>query len=330
VAGLPPPPPPGSGGGIPYAQPWSALPPPPPPPLATFPPATGATEPGAATRLAIGRIGRAVEKYRVALLLQLLASAVAGAFLGYAFGGTAPLAGLGTSVGPHGAFGPAASLGASALAGLFGLIGLILTLIAWIDWREWTGRLVLYGAEFGEAYRQRAAAARSDTSRTAGVWIASLVLGVGIGVTVAVIAVQSVGSQISMNRTGHLPASPGIAPGLAPGIDALVVAGALVGTALGVALYAFATRSLLEAVAPFASPGARFRLDSGRRTVLVGAALAPLGLVGLFVPYTGLLAAVPAAVLVLGYTEILRAYREVAAAPLRYDASATGVERVLG
>ena len=85
----------------------------------------------------------------------------------------------------------------------------------------------------------------------------------------------------------------------------------VVTTVLGFLLYAYATRSHVNTIAPFASAPTLARAVSGRRFVLFGAIVVAADLAELVVPYGGLVGLVPTILFVYGYREIRAAFDEV-------------------
>jgi hypothetical protein len=291
-----------------------------PPPL-LFPGASGwpsvpTAPPGRATREAIQQVRNAVGYYWVVLVLELVLGALSGALTGISIGGGAgTLANVGTSSAGHSVLSGGAAATYSSVAGIGALAVLILVIYSWVKWREGATNLERSAGEFGPEPASIARRARGDVTSATYVFIVTLVAAIVVAGVIAAIVFASVLSNRYPNGTLKPNAPSSLSGGDLAAIQSTAVVLAIVATLLSILLYAFATRSHVDTIAPYAPADVRAKADLGRSHVLLGAALGFVNLVGLFVPYAGVVAVVPAAFLVYGYREIMGAFDQVLRAP---------------
>jgi hypothetical protein len=297
------------------------LPPPPPPPPLPIEWATpyGSQEPSYGPvappdpsepiRRAYDEIGSGLDTFGYALLLQLATAGIGGLVLGFSGSGVIP----GTTFGGSSALPTLVSASevsaASTLLGLLGILSLILILVSWMRWRSGAENLRVWGPALGPEFAERTARARADVSSTTSLWIVELVLGIIVALAIAALVFGSVVSQLPKNGTTVPTAADLFTPGTIAAIDVALAVSTILATGLNLLLYAFATRSLLNTIAPYAGPAHWASALQGRRIVLVGALLGVVAVVGLLVPGTGVVAVVPGGLVAFGYYRIRAAYR---------------------
>jgi hypothetical protein len=192
---------------------------------------------------------------------------------------------------------------------LLGILALILILVAWMRWRSGAENLRVWGLALGPEFAERTARARADVSSTTYLWLVELFVGIIVAVAIAAVVLSSVVSQLPKNGTAVPTTINLFTPGSIAEIDAILVISVVLETLLNFASYAFATRSLLNTIAPYAGSAVWASALQGRTFALVGALLGFVALVALVVPGTGILAAVPIGLVVFGYYRIREAFR---------------------
>jgi hypothetical protein len=280
------------------------------------------------THLGLEQIRQGIGYYRLALILQLVATAVSGALLGFSAGGGEVVAGFDSSATPSPAVSGAIQTAVSGVTGLLGLVALIVIIFSWIRWREGAETLKTWAGEFGPGPAGIARRVRSDVTATAVTWIVLFVASIAAVVAIAAVVISSVFSSVN-STAGSSSTSDALTPALQGELVAILFVLVVLATGLTLLMYAFATRSHLDALASYATPLERLRAANARRIILLGAALGFLSLIGLFFSYTGILAAVPAALLVYGYVELTGTYDSVLARPVQPDPMARPAERLL-
>jgi hypothetical protein len=259
----------------------------------------------------LGKIRGALTVYLVVLLLEFLAAIISSAVLGYT------TAGLFSGVGSTSSVGGVASglAGLSILTGLLGFIAFILIIVSWLRWRDGVKPLPDAAASAGAPYADDARKALTNYSRTFWVFIITLLSAIGFAIALVAIVIGSVAACLGQNTTSNSTCTN--TTNVLGSIEGAVLGYSILAFLLGVLLYYFATTSLVVSIRALASPADQERLDRGRMVAILGAALAPLGLindalafVGHAVPAVALLGVISPFLLLLGFYLLYSAFSE--------------------
>jgi hypothetical protein len=331
VAGGGPPP-----GPTPAARPPGPPPPPPPPPPpgygtpwpSSFGPGWAAPGvPGQSTKAALRTIRDALQLYWISLVLSLLASLIASAALGEWYGGGLGVLSNAAASTSHPLVTGGAALLLGALVIVLLLAVLILTIVSWLRWRQGGDQLVAASAEFGPQAMQIAQHSRADVSRTTYMFVVIIVVAIGIAAAAVGVVLANVALPTA-NPNGTLTTHP-IPAGVENQILGVVAVGAVLVAVFELLLYAFATRALVDAIAPYAPAPARARADSGRRYVMIGVLLSFAGAAAAFVPFVSLIGIVTSLLYVYGYLEMRGGFDAVLSQPIHFDPQAKPTDHFL-
>lgn len=278
--------------------------------------------PGAQTFEAVREIRKGTRVYQVFVLVNLLVAVTLLGVLAAAggLGGpgliqppTVPVGNNTTTTAPF-SQGPtfSALVSVEAISGVFGFVGLFLIIWSWVTWRGGIQRLPRVIGEFGPAAYARAESALKDYARTIYTFIAAILVAVGLVVALAVILFSAISGTLSSSVTG----APGISvQTFQLEVYATLAVGIVLSFVLSFLMFFFASRSLVGSIDAIADPGVRGTLASGRRWILVGAALPAFALLGFVYLPLMLISLAAGLVLFVGFTLIVRAYGTFLARP---------------
>jgi hypothetical protein len=260
-------------------------------------------------------------------VLSLLASLIASAALGEWFsGGLGVLSNAAASTSHPLLRGETAALLGVPVV-LLVVIVLVLIILSWTRWRRGGDQLIAASAEFGPQAMQAAQHSRADVSRTTYMFVAILVVVIGIAAASVAVVLTSVAFP-TPNPNGTIPSHP-IPAGVENEILVVAAVGAVVAAVLELLLYAFATRAIVDAIAPYAPAPVRTQADNGRRYVMIGVVLSFAGFAAAYVPYVSLIGIVIALLNVYGYLEMRGAFDAVLTQPIRFDPQAKPTDHFL-
>ena len=259
-------------------------------------------------RNGIVRIFGAIGLYRwVPALAIVTALIVAG--IAASTGGVVTSTGLGgelsfpsvnntTSVSPSVGAGAA---GLAAVSGIVALASLILVIVSWVGWRN---GLREFESARGSPYSPATAVepARRFYTGTVVAFLLQIVVAVGIGVYIALLAFQAVATSVAIG----VPATAS----LEGAIRLTVVVSVAASAALTAAMYYCASTSLAAVIRPTASPSEVSTLDRAR-SLMVGGGLVALSGALVLVDYWLLFVAAIGPILIrLGLQDLRTAYSE--------------------
>jgi heme/copper-type cytochrome/quinol oxidase subunit 2 len=229
--------------------------------------------------------------------------------------------------------------GGAALAALVALavvaIGVLALLIySYSKWRDGANDLKRAAGEFGARTAAVAIGVREDLGRATKMFVLAFVSSIVGAIAVVAVVLGAVFSSLSnLNNTTKVPTTTDHSTTLSSAVQAevriVVVLIVIVTTVLSILLYAYATRSHVNTIAPFASAETLARAVSGRSFAILGAILVFADVAEFFVPYGAFLGLASTAFLVYGYYQIRGAFDEVLSKPLAPNLSARPVDHLL-
>jgi hypothetical protein len=280
------------------------------------------------TRLAIQQVRDAINYYFLVLLLQVVFGVIGVLVLGLVLGESTPsLSGTtgSASTSPSGTY-----LAVSGVLGVCGVAVLVLLLYSYAKWRDGASDLKRWAGEFGPAAAGTADGVREDVGRATTTFIVGFVIEIAIVLALAAVYVgAALGSMGTNNSTTRSPAPVTLTSGETLEAGAILVAAIVVAALVQFVLYAFATRSHVNTIAPYAPAAVTARAVSGRSYVLVGALLAIAGVAGFLIPYGSLAAVAPLALVAYGYYEIRGAFNDLLERPIEPNPAARSLDRFL-
>jgi len=200
-----------------------------------------------------------------------------------------------------------ANLGIVALAGVAELVGFVFLLVSWITWRGGVRALV---NATGGPYAGPAGAAAEEASTAYGRTVLTFIIGLVVAILLATLLVAAIIASVTSGCVAGAPTTCTAPTGdqfaqARATIIGVTVAIAIFGAILNVIAYHFATRSFEATLRPFGSAPAHARVVAARPWILLGAALAPIGLAALLAPALGLIGLVSPILVLYGFQEVV-------------------------